>query len=85
MLVSMLASGTMSLLPTGCTKTRYYKSMTAVETRFPISSEKGNVKLSFPWTDAFRPSKKTSQVRSTIRAECTAFFQSCQLNSTLRT
>jgi programmed cell death 6-interacting protein len=40
---------------------RYYKCMTAVETRFPISNEKGNVKLSFPWTDAFRPSKKTSQ------------------------
>jgi hypothetical protein len=35
--------------------------MTAIETRFPISNEKGNVKLSFPWTDAFRPSKKTSQ------------------------
>jgi hypothetical protein len=35
--------------------------MTAVETRFPVSNEKGNVKLSFPWTDAFRPSKKTSQ------------------------
>jgi hypothetical protein len=41
---------------------RYYKCMTAIETRFPISNEKGNVKLSFPWTDAFRPAKKTSQV-----------------------
>jgi len=40
---------------------RYYKSMTAVETRFPISNEKDNVRISFPWTDAFRPSKKTSQ------------------------
>lgn len=35
--------------------------MTTIETRFPISNEKGNVRLSFPWTDAFRPAKKTSQ------------------------
>jgi hypothetical protein len=34
-----------------------------VETRFPISGEKGHVKLSFPWGDAFRAAKKTSQVR----------------------
>jgi programmed cell death 6-interacting protein len=40
---------------------RYYKCLTSIETRFPISSEKGNVRISFPWTDAFRPSKKTSQ------------------------
>lgn len=35
--------------------------MTAIETRFPISQERGHVKLSFPWYDAFRPSKKSSQ------------------------
>jgi hypothetical protein len=35
--------------------------LTAIETRFPISQERGHVKLSFPWFDAFRPSKKTSQ------------------------
>lgn len=40
---------------------RYYKSLTAIETRFPISGERGHVRLSFPWCDAFRPSKKSSQ------------------------
>ncbi|WIA35320.1 hypothetical protein OEZ86_003775 [Tetradesmus obliquus] len=40
---------------------KYYKCLTSIETRFPISNEKGNVRISFPWTDAFRPSKKTSQ------------------------
>ncbi|KAF8060549.1 BRO1 [Scenedesmus sp. PABB004] len=40
---------------------KYFKCLTSIETRFPISNEKGNVKLSFPWSDAFRPSKKTSQ------------------------
>lgn len=40
---------------------RYYKCLAAIETRFPISSEKGNVRINFPWTDAFRSSKKTSQ------------------------
>ena len=33
-----------------------------METRFPISADKGHVnKLSFPWYDAFRPAKRTSQ------------------------
>jgi hypothetical protein len=40
---------------------RYLKSLAAVETRFPISGEQGNVRISFPWTDAFRPAKKSSQ------------------------
>lgn len=43
-----------SSTPTLATQTnnhqRYYKCMTSVETRFPISNEKGNVKLTFPWT-----------------------------------
>lgn len=50
--------------------------MTAVETRFPISNEKGNVRLSFPWTDAFRPAKKTSQV-------CDPWDPVCPLQSLL--
>ncbi|KIY99284.1 pH-response regulator protein palA/RIM20 [Monoraphidium neglectum] len=40
---------------------KYYKSLTAIETRFPISGERGHVKLAFPWCDAFRPTKKTQQ------------------------
>ncbi|KAI8477285.1 MAG: programmed cell death protein 6 interacting protein X [Monoraphidium minutum] len=40
---------------------KYYKALTLIETRFPISSEKGHVKISFPWCDAFRPTKKSSQ------------------------
>lgn len=37
---------------------RYYKGLSSIEARFPISGERGHVKLSFPWFDAFRPSKK---------------------------
>ncbi|GBF91561.1 hypothetical protein Rsub_04301 [Raphidocelis subcapitata] len=40
---------------------KYFKGLANVETRFPISGERGHVKLSFPWFDAFRPAKKTSQ------------------------
>eukprot|EP00882_Tetradesmus_deserticola_P013778 GHRQ01014632.1.p1 GENE.GHRQ01014632.1~~GHRQ01014632.1.p1 ORF type:complete len:252 (+),score=113.48 GHRQ01014632.1:112-867(+) len=40
---------------------KYFKCLTSIETRFPISHEKGNVRINFPWTDAFRHSKKTSQ------------------------
>lgn len=43
------------------TAVRYFKCLTAIETRFPISNEKGNVRISFPWNDAFRSSKRTSQ------------------------
>lgn len=57
----IVSAQTGSQLGTKDTYIKYYKCMTAVETRFPVSNEKGNVKLSFPWTDAFRPSKKTSQ------------------------
>jgi programmed cell death 6-interacting protein len=32
-----------------------------METRFPISKEKGHVKLSFTWADAFRSAKKAEQ------------------------
>jgi hypothetical protein len=40
---------------------RYFKCLTAIETRFPISQEKGHARINFPWYDAFRPSKKTTQ------------------------
>jgi programmed cell death 6-interacting protein len=32
-----------------------------METRFPISADKGHVNLSFSWCDAFKPQKKTTQ------------------------
>ena len=44
-----------------CWVHRYFKCLTAIETRFPISQEKGHARISFPWYDAFRPSKKTTQ------------------------
>jgi programmed cell death 6-interacting protein len=40
---------------------KYYRALANIETRFPISGERGHVKLSFPWTDAFRPTKRASQ------------------------
>lgn len=33
---------------------RYLRALTAIETRFPISSDKTTVRVSFPWYDAFR-------------------------------
>jgi programmed cell death 6-interacting protein len=35
--------------------------LTAIETRFPISREKGHATVSFVWYDAFRPTKRTIQ------------------------
>ncbi|GBF94332.1 hypothetical protein Rsub_06954 [Raphidocelis subcapitata] len=40
---------------------KYHHALTNIETRFPISSERGHVRLPFVWADAFRPSKKASQ------------------------
>lgn len=40
---------------------RYYKALTVMETRFPISKDKGHVMLSFTWYDAFRASKRAEQ------------------------
>ncbi|MEW5305101.1 MAG: hypothetical protein WDW36_007663 [Sanguina aurantia] len=40
---------------------RYLRCLTAIETRFPISKEKGHAQLAFTWSDAFRPRNKLSQ------------------------
>ncbi len=40
---------------------RYYRCVCAVETRFPISKEKGAANVSFAWFDAFRPSRRAAQ------------------------
>lgn len=40
---------------------RYYRCLTAIETRFPISKEKSHAQVNFAWFDAFRPAKKISQ------------------------
>ena len=40
---------------------RYFRCLTAIETRFPISKEKGNAQVAFSWADAFRPAKKQQQ------------------------
>eukprot|EP00775_Hariotina_reticulata_P008073 gene8073-8268_t len=57
----LVLSQSASQLSAKDTYIKYYKCLAAIETRFPISSEKGNVRINFPWTDAFRSSKKTSQ------------------------
>jgi len=43
------------------TTPRYYKCLANIETRFPISTERGHIHLTFPWADAFRPTKKAGQ------------------------
>lgn len=40
---------------------RYYRALSLVETRFPISKDSGDVNVSFTWYDAFRASKRTEQ------------------------
>lgn len=43
------------------TLARYYKALTVMETRFPISKDRSHVMISFTWYDAFRASKRTEQ------------------------
>ena len=40
---------------------RYYKALTVMETRFPISKDRGHVMVSFTWYDAFRASRRAEQ------------------------
>jgi programmed cell death 6-interacting protein len=40
---------------------RYYRALSLVETRFPISKDHGDVNVSFTWYDAFKASKRTEQ------------------------
>lgn len=40
---------------------RYLRCLTAIETRFPISKERGHAQISFAWFDAFQPKKRTAQ------------------------
>lgn len=43
--------------PAACPR-RYYRCLTAIETRFPISKDKMHAQVAFTWCDAFRPAKK---------------------------
>ena len=52
-------SGSQGMLKDSLAK--YFRALTAIEARFPISSEHGHVRLSFSWADAFRPTKKAAQ------------------------
>jgi programmed cell death 6-interacting protein len=39
---------------------RYYRALSVVEARFPISAQPAHIRLSFTWCDAFKPAKKAS-------------------------
>ena len=65
---------------------RYYRALSSIETRFPISKDAGHVHVSFIWFDAFRPSKRAEQVTMALQhntqvntsqtfADCTAWTQ----------
>eukprot|EP00891_Asterochloris_glomerata_P000589 jgi/Astpho2/589/e_gw1.00013.8.1_t len=43
------------------TMSKYFRSLSVMETRFPISREREHVMLSFTWYDAFRNTKRTEQ------------------------
>lgn len=40
---------------------RYFRALSVMESRFPISNEKEHVNLSFTWYDAFKQGRKASQ------------------------
>jgi hypothetical protein len=48
---------------------RYYRALSSIETRFPISKDAGHVHVSFIWFDAFRPSKRAEQVTVALQHE----------------
>ncbi len=41
---------------------RYYRALSSIGTRFPISKDAGHVHVVFQWYDAFRPTKRAEQV-----------------------
>lgn len=45
-----------------CNWCRYYRALTSIETRFPISKDPNHVHVAFVWFDAFRATKKAEQV-----------------------
>eukprot|EP00208_Stichococcus_sp_RCC1054_P002835 CAMPEP_0206140322 /NCGR_PEP_ID=MMETSP1473-20131121/9097_1 /ASSEMBLY_ACC=CAM_ASM_001109 /TAXON_ID=1461547 /ORGANISM="Stichococcus sp, Strain RCC1054" /LENGTH=740 /DNA_ID=CAMNT_0053534441 /DNA_START=308 /DNA_END=2527 /DNA_ORIENTATION=- len=40
---------------------KYYRALSSIETRFPISKDSGQMHVSFVWFDAFRPTKRSEQ------------------------
>ncbi|GAX77401.1 hypothetical protein CEUSTIGMA_g4847.t1 [Chlamydomonas eustigma] len=40
---------------------KYLRCLAAIETRFPISKDKGQAQVNFTWCDAFQPKKKATQ------------------------
>ncbi|EFJ43641.1 programmed cell death protein 6 interacting protein X [Volvox carteri f. nagariensis] len=55
------------------TLTKYYRYLSAIETRFPISKEKGHAQVSFAWNDAFRPSRRVVQSNIHYEKACVLF------------
>lgn len=52
---------------------RYYKALSLMETRFPISQENGHVQIYFPWTDAVQTKKMTRQMNIHFEKAAVAF------------
>ena len=41
---------------------RYFRALSVMETRFPISKGRDHVQINFTWLDAIQPRKKTRQM-----------------------
>eukprot|EP00200_Dunaliella_tertiolecta_P017215 CAMPEP_0202411634 /NCGR_PEP_ID=MMETSP1128-20130828/22377_1 /ASSEMBLY_ACC=CAM_ASM_000463 /TAXON_ID=3047 /ORGANISM="Dunaliella tertiolecta, Strain CCMP1320" /LENGTH=780 /DNA_ID=CAMNT_0049017371 /DNA_START=116 /DNA_END=2454 /DNA_ORIENTATION=- len=52
---------------------KYCRCLTAIETRFPISKEKGHAQVAFTWYDAFKSSKKHTQYNVHLEKACVMF------------
>ncbi len=56
-----VAATTSAISLPGAPNYRYYRVLTSIENRFPISKEKGHAQIFFSWYDAFRPKNKATQ------------------------
>lgn len=58
---------------------KYFCCLTSIETRFPISKEKGHIQLTFTWFDAF-DKKKKSQINIHFEKAAVLFNLACVIS-----
>ena len=52
---------------------RYFRSLSMMESRFPISKDDHHVSMSFTWYDAFRPTKRSEHYSIHFEKACVLF------------
>ncbi len=61
---------------------RYYRILTSIENRFPISKDKGHAQVAFAWQDAFRPKTRVMQNNIHFEKAAVLFNLGAVLNQT---